>query len=155
MKSSNARLNRVQKGIANRFLVEIRFDGTLRNGSSSGQLQQVVMNLVQNAADATEGMCRNRSGDFRASAGWRGRDRVSIADPGSHRQPGQAFRTVLSTKPVGRGTGLGLAIATASSSATVALTVENHPSGGGLFRLKSASGDGLGNPACMLRVAGR
>ncbi|WP_294259123.1 ATP-binding protein [Propionivibrio sp.] len=130
-------VNWVQKGIANQFLVEIRFDGTLRTLGSSGQLQQVVMNLVQNAADATEGV-PERSLEISGRA-LDGEAVIEFHDNGPGiptANLGKLFEPFFSTKPVGRGTGLGLAISygiVERHGGT--LTVENHPSGGGLFRL--------------------
>ena len=77
----------------------------------AGHVQQVVMNLVQNAVDALEG---REGGVIRLSvAPEGGRAVLVVADNG----PGvpeaaraSIFDPFFTTKPVGRGTGLGLSI---------------------------------------------
>lgn len=76
-----------------------------------GHIQQVVMNLVQNAVDALENVADARI-DISLSADA-GRAVVSVADngPGIADDLRQAiFDPFFTTKPVGRGTGLGLSI---------------------------------------------
>ena len=76
-----------------------------------GHIQQVVMNLIQNSADALEG---REDGRIRLSIAAEGdRAVLVVADNG----PGvpEAVRAAIfdpffTTKPVGRGTGLGLSI---------------------------------------------
>jgi len=78
---------------------------------SSGQIQQVVMNLIQNAIDATESVAEPAI--TVAANEEEGHWCVRIVDNG----PGIAaenlphlFEPFFTTKPVGRGTGLGLSI---------------------------------------------
>ena len=130
-------VNWVQKGISDQFSVHTRFDGRLSTLGSSGQLQQVVMNLVQNAADATEGTSER---NLVIAGRVQGEDVVVEFHDNGPGIPaanlGKLFEPFFSTKPVGRGTGLGLAISygiVERHGGT--LTVENHPLGGGLFRL--------------------
>ena len=93
--------------------VEIRFAGceALDVRGSAGHIQQIVMNLVQNAIDATRGADSpevsirvEREGDAAV---------LSVADNGSGIGPEAAssvFDPFFTTKPVGQGTGLGLSI---------------------------------------------
>lgn len=103
----------------------------------SGHIQQVVMNLVQNAVDALEGQA---GGIVRLSV-LRAGDRVelTVQDNG----PGipanlvaSIFDPFFTTKPVGRGTGLGLSIShkiTEEHGGTLSLC--SLPGQGACFRL--------------------
>jgi PAS domain S-box-containing protein len=78
--------------------------------ADSHQLQQVFLNLVNNAVDA---VLENASeGDLWVRTGVRG-DRLSVeftdSGPGV-REPSRVFDPFYTTKPVGKGTGLGLSI---------------------------------------------
>jgi len=94
-----------------RFTVDLDLPAQLRCRGSSGQLQQVVMNLVQNACDATA-----EHGDARlriAGSDDGERLRIVFTDngpgiPESHLA--HVFEPFFTTKPVGQGTGLGLSI---------------------------------------------
>lgn len=93
--------------------VEVSFSGLgrLMARGRTGHIQQVIMNLVQNAVDALEGQMDGRIEILHElSDGWA---RVSVRDNG----PGvptalqhKIFDPFFTTKPVGRGTGLGLSI---------------------------------------------
>lgn len=77
----------------------------------SGQIQQVVMNLIQNAVDALEGVAPARIAVRLA----REEDLLvlTVRDNGPGFEPEVArrmFDPFFTTKPVGKGTGLGLAI---------------------------------------------
>jgi two-component system sensor histidine kinase HydH len=101
------------------------------------QLQQVLVNLVMNACDASAGegqvTLRARTEATQEPALW-GRVRIDVLDtgcgiPSEHRD--QVFDPFFTTKKVGCGTGLGLAIA--------AQIVRNH---GGEIDLESEPGRG-------------
>jgi two-component system, NtrC family, sensor histidine kinase HupT/HoxJ len=103
----------------------------------AGHVQQVVMNLIQNAVDALEG---HVGGVIRLSVRPEGGQAVlEVADNGPGVPEGaraSIFDPFFTTKPVGRGTGLGLSIShkiAEEHGGTLALcdTVE-----GGCFRLE-------------------
>jgi two-component system sensor histidine kinase HupT/HoxJ len=129
----------VSKATANQFEVRLNLPPALEVLGSPGQVQQVVMNLVQNAADATEG-ARERRLEISSGRGEEGRAVVEFRDSG----PGipaanldKLFDPFFTTKPVGRGTGLGLAISYGIVERHGGkLTADNHPKGGALFTLQ-------------------
>ncbi|HTH39867.1 MAG TPA: ATP-binding protein [Rhodocyclaceae bacterium] len=104
---------------------------------SSGQMQQVLMNLVQNAADATAGQAEQRLTISARLAD--GQAVIEFHDNG----PGIAaenlpriFDPFFTTKPVGQGTGLGLAISYGIVERHDGkLAVANHAKGGAVFNL--------------------
>jgi two-component system sensor histidine kinase HupT/HoxJ len=118
--------------------VELSLPASLIVLGSPGQVQQVVMNLVQNAADATEN-ARERRLEI-SSRAEEGEAVIEFRDTG----PGipaenidKLFDPFFTTKPVGRGTGLGLAISYGIVERHGGkLTVGNHPKGGALFCLR-------------------
>ena len=128
----------VCKATANRFEVKLDLPPTIEVTGSPGQLQQVVMNLVQNAADATENARERRleiSGRVEGGIGVIGFRDSGPGIPAENLH--KLFDPFFTTKPVGRGTGLGLAISygiVERHGGT--LSAENHPKGGALFVLR-------------------
>jgi two-component system sensor histidine kinase HupT/HoxJ len=128
----------VGKATADLFEVKLSLPPALEVLGSAGQIQQVVMNLVQNAADATE-TARQRRLDISGRV-EEGEAVIEFRDSG----PGipaenldKLFDPFFTTKPVGRGTGLGLAISYGIVERHGGkLTAGNHPKGGALFSLR-------------------
>ena len=101
----------VSKAAPSSFGVELDLPEHLQVIGSAGQLQQVMMNLVQNACDATAGQQKARLAISAAVEG--GSVRLRFADNGPGIAPEnlpRIFDPFFTTKPVGKGTGLGLAI---------------------------------------------
>ena len=98
------------------------------------QVQQIILNLVTNALNATP---RGGRVDVAVSSDHGGCVRLSVADSGSGVAPehlGHLFEPFFTTRSDGGGTGLGLAIVkalVAEHGATV--RVDRSPSGGALF----------------------
>ncbi|CAN5306154.1 ATP-binding protein [soil metagenome] len=130
----------VGKGAAPGFRVKWQPGPPLIVTGSAGQLQQVLMNLLQNAQDAitangnepkvvwieTElvGNCVQLY--FRDNGPGIAADHLS-----------RIFDPFFTTKPVGKGTGLGLSISYGIVEQHGGLlSVRNHPSGGAEFRLE-------------------
>jgi len=128
----------VAKATANQFEVKLDLPPALDVLGSPGQVQQVVMNLVQNAADATENARERRLEITGRSED--GQALIEFRDSG----PGipaanldKLFDPFFTTKPVGRGTGLGLAISYGIVERHGGkLAADNHPRGGALFTLR-------------------
>ncbi|MBW4024078.1 MAG: response regulator [Proteobacteria bacterium] len=102
---------------------------------SPALLNQVVMNIVSNAADAIEGQGRI---DVTATA--EGRDYVIVIEDSGPGIPAdlqeRVFEPFFTTKPIGSGTGLGLAIAyTVVQAHKGAIAVGRSPLGGAAFRI--------------------
>jgi len=127
----------VAKAASDRFRVDLRLPEGITVVGSPGQMQQVLMNLVQNAWDATADQPEPQ---LRITARRAG-DRIEVCfqDNGPGIAPehlAHLFEPFFSTKAVGKGTGLGLAISygiVERHGGT--LTAANHPEGGALFRL--------------------
>ena len=93
------------------FVVERDLPPELPVRGSPGQLQQVVINLVQNAADATAGNPRPKL-IIRGEVSH-GQIQLSFRDNGPGMDEsvlGKVFDPFFTTKVVGKGTGLGLSI---------------------------------------------
>ncbi|MDO5604722.1 MAG: histidine kinase dimerization/phospho-acceptor domain-containing protein [Paracoccus sp. (in: a-proteobacteria)] len=96
-----------------RHPVPVTFHGaqTLMVRGRPGHIQQVAMNLVQNAVDALEGIADPRIDITHSASDTRATVSVCDNGPGIGADLRQAiFDPFFTTKPVGRGTGLGLSI---------------------------------------------
>ncbi|WP_374481844.1 sensor histidine kinase [Zoogloea sp.] len=134
----------VCKAAPERFVVDVRLPAELPVIGSSGQMQQVVMNLVQNASDATAGQDTARlqidgtieDGDVVV--------RFHDNGPGiDARHLPHIFDPFFTTKPVGSGTGLGLSISYGIVERHGGgLAAGNHPGGGAEFVLRLPWADG-------------
>ncbi|WP_027856389.1 ATP-binding protein [Marinobacterium jannaschii] len=104
----------------------------------TGQIHQVVVNLIQNASDA---MAESEHPRLGISAGetcdycW-----LEVRDSGSGIPEAflsRLFDPFFTTKPVGQGTGLGLSISYGIVSEHGGeLSINNHPDGGAVARLR-------------------
>jgi two-component system NtrC family sensor kinase len=121
--------------LGDRITIGRRYEGPPVLWCSPALLNQVVMNIVSNAADAIEG-----PGRIEVSATAAGDDYlITIEDSG----PGipadlqeRVFEPFFTTKPIGSGTGLGLAIAyTVVQAHKGAITVGRSVLGGASFRI--------------------
>ncbi|MGO4392832.1 sensor histidine kinase [Variovorax sp. M-6] len=108
---------------------------------SLGQLQQVVMNLIQNAVDAASTAQPPRPPHLRIQARTGSRGNVlTVRDNGPGIAPellSRIFDPFFTTKPVGKGTGLGLSISYGIiEQHGGTLSVRNHPEGGAEFTIE-------------------
>jgi two-component system NtrC family sensor kinase len=119
--------------LGDRVVVERDLQGAEELLCLPALLNQVVMNLVSNAADAIPGRGRIT---IATRSDWRIYT-ITIHDSG----PGvpdelrdRIFEPFFTTKPIGQGTGLGLAIAyNVVTAHEGAITVGNAPDGGACF----------------------
>ncbi len=139
----------VRKGAAPSFEMKWQPGPPCMVKASAGQLQQVLMNLLQNALDAATG--RNPAGPVvwihTEQVGNRVQLRMRDNGPGiAPDHLSRIFDPFFTTKPVGKGTGLGLSISYGIvQQHGGALSVRNHPDGGVEFLLDLpvlAPGDG-------------
>lgn len=119
------------------FRVNVDLPAELPVTGASGQMQQVVMNIVQNAADATQG---GAAPALEISAEQQCNTiTVHFADngpgiPAAHLA--RLFDPFFTTKPVGQGTGLGLSISYGIVERHGGrLSAENRAQGGAVFSL--------------------
>jgi two-component system sensor histidine kinase HupT/HoxJ len=125
----------VTKAAPSTFSVDMNLPAELMVVGSAGQLQQVMMNLVQNACDATAGQAQAR---LTISAEVEGDGvRLRFADNGPGIAPEnlpRIFDPFFTTKPVGKGTGLGLAISYGIvEQHGGCIEAANAPEGGAVF----------------------
>jgi PAS domain S-box-containing protein len=106
---------------------------------SSGQLGQVIVNLVTNGAKSIP-LDRRGVVTIRIGPGSRGMARIEVTDDGSGIQPEvlpRIFDPFFTTREVGQGMGLGLAICHAIVTAHGGtLTVESEVGKGSMFRVE-------------------
>ena len=94
-----------------KFAVDVDLPPDLQCSGSSGQLQQVVMNLVQNASDAVANRADARLRVTGSIENGMATLRFTDNGPGiSEEHLSRLFEPFFTTKPVGQGTGLGLSI---------------------------------------------
>ncbi|GJD95500.1 response regulator [Methylobacterium iners] len=123
----------IQHKLGDRVTVATDFAGRPEINCTPALLNQVVMNILGNAADAmTEGGTITIATVSTAETDW-----IRISDTGPGIPEGlreKVFEPFFTTKPVGAGTGLGLAIAYSVVQAhSGSLTVEAADGGGACF----------------------
>lgn len=125
--------------------VTLRFEGMekVMAFGRPGHVQQIVMNLVQNAVDALDGredgtiILRHGTGSDHAT--------LTVMDNGPGVPPEVAasiFDPFFTTKPVGKGTGLGLSISHKIAEEHGGRLVLCDDAPGGCFRLELPVGEG-------------
>jgi two-component system NtrC family sensor kinase len=121
--------------LGDRIVIGRHYDGPPALWCSPALLNQVVMNIVSNAADAIVGRGRI---DITATAEGDAY-LIVIEDSGAgipENLQERVFEPFFTTKPIGSGTGLGLAIAyTVVQAHKGAITVGPSPLGGACFRI--------------------
>ncbi|MDD5249853.1 MAG: ATP-binding protein [Rhodocyclaceae bacterium] len=127
----------VAKAAPERFRVDLQLPVPLFVVGSPGQMQQVVMNLAQNAVDAA-GV--SAAASLTVTAGGDGQWAIiDFRDNGpgiGAENLGRIFDPFFTTKPVGKGTGLGLAISYGIVERHGGkLSAFNHAEGGAVFTL--------------------
>ncbi len=127
----------VVQSASSKFAVDVDLPANLTCTGSSGQLQQVVMNLIQNACDASASQPEPRlkiSGERQP-----GQVLLTFVDNGpgiAAEHLGRLFEPFFTTKPVGQGTGLGLSISYGIVERHRGrLSAANAPGGGAEFIL--------------------
>ncbi|HJV63457.1 MAG TPA: ATP-binding protein [Albitalea sp.] len=131
----------VRKGTAPRFTIEWHgvSEGCIVIGSA-GQLMQVMLNLIQNAADAVGQQADARLAIELERDDAAGVARLRFADNGPGIAPehlSRVFDPFFTTKPVGQGTGLGLSISYGIVEQHGGrLSARNRAGGGAVFEVE-------------------
>ncbi|QDF99386.1 PAS domain-containing sensor histidine kinase [Azoarcus sp. DD4] len=127
----------VKRGARDSFHVRFSMPRKIPMTGSAGQMQQVMMNLVQNAWDATADQPEQWLDIVAEPDGNAGLLRVSFHDNGpgiDDKHLAHVFDPFFSTKQVGKGTGLGLSISYGIIERHGGrITAGNHPAGGAIF----------------------
>ena len=128
----------VTKGARQDLRVDLQAPAVVQIDGHPGQLQQVLMNLVQNAIDALRDIESRPRIEVRVDV-VDGQARVRVHDNGAGIAPDdlvRVFDPFFTTKPLGQGTGLGLSISYGIVNEHGGrLTAANHVQGGALFTL--------------------
>jgi two-component system, NtrC family, sensor histidine kinase HupT/HoxJ len=130
----------VRKGIGTGFEMHWQAGAPCIVNGSAGQLQQVLMNLLQNGVDAASGSQARQPQLWLTVERDDTQVRVRVRDNGPGILPehlSRLFDPFFTTKPVGKGTGLGLSISYGIVEQHGGrLTAGNHPEGGAQFLLE-------------------
>lgn len=132
----------VRRGARDSFHVRFSMPRKIPMRGSAGQMQQVMMNLVQNAWDATADQPEqwlDILAELEAHEDG-ARVRVSFHDNGpgiAEQHLAHVFDPFFSTKQVGKGTGLGLSISYGIVERHGgSISAANHPAGGAVFTVE-------------------
>jgi len=117
--------------------VQYRSPPGLEIKSRKGHLQQILVNLIQNAVDVMEGQEQARLEIECRQDGEQVLISVRDSGPGMTAETlSKVFDPFFTTKPVGKGTGLGLSISYGLAEKIGGkLRAGNHPEGGAVFSL--------------------
>jgi signal transduction histidine kinase len=129
--------------------VEKEIDPAIRVTGFAGQIDQVFMNLITNAAQAIGG--RPKGGTIRIEAAAReGAVEIAVSDDGPGIPPeivGRIFDPFFTTKEVGEGSGLGLSIVHGIIDRHGGrIQVDSHVGEGTTFRITLPAGGAKGGP---------
>ncbi|CDW93711.1 MULTISPECIES: ATP-binding protein [unclassified Thiomonas] len=128
----------VSKAVRQTPQIHLDMPAELPVHGGEGYVQQILINLIQNAYDAMEGRGQPRLDLRVAAAGDFAQVQVRDHGPGiAEDNLLRVFDPFFTTKAVGKGTGLGLYISygLATDQCAGALSVRNHPDGGAEFTL--------------------
>ena len=133
--------------LGDRIVIGRHYEGAPALWCSPALLNQVVMNIVSNAADAIEG-----PGRIEITATAEGDHYLIVIEDSGSGIPEdlqeRVFEPFFTTKPIGSGTGLGLAIAyTVVQAHKGAITVARSPLGGAAFKICVPLTQDPGGPA--------